>query len=143
MMQEFKLPKVFNWQTASDKLVKKYVVDLYQTGTNAPVATELFNNTGVAFTYEYLAAGIYGIACSKPIFSGCGMGCPTGQNTQATITNCFSYSVANSGVATGSVVFPVANDYMILACTDSGNNADNILGNILQNALEITIYPKS
>ena len=139
-MQEFKLPKVFNWQTASDKLVKKYVADLYQTGTDAPVATELFNTTGVAFTYEYLAVGVYAVSCSKPIFSGCGMGCPTGQNTQLDITNGFSYV---SGTARGVIAFPVANDYIIVLSNDGGTDMDDIIGNFVQNALEITIYPQS
>ena len=140
-MQEFKLQKLFNWQTASDKLVKKYVADLYQTGTDAPVATNLFNNTDVAFTYEYLAAGIYGISCSKPIFSGCGMGCPTGQKAQVTISNNF-YWDASSGFIYNYSIFPAANNYMILI-TFSTNTAtsDDILGAYLQNAIEVTIYP--
>jgi hypothetical protein len=53
-MKEFTLPKIFNWQKASEKIVKKYVADLYQSSTDAPVATELYNDTGVAFTFEYL-----------------------------------------------------------------------------------------
>lgn len=140
-MQEYKLPKLFNWQTASNKLVKKYVADLYQTGTTAPAATELFNNTDVAFTYEYIAAGVYGISCSKPIFTGCGMGCPAGQRAQINVTNCFYYGILNSGVAQGFVAFPAANDYIMLLSTDSGSNSDNIIGSIIQSAIEVTIYP--
>lgn len=142
-MQEFKLPKVFNWQTASDKLVKKYVADLFQTGTDAPVATELFNNTDVAFTYEYLSAGVYGISCSKPIFTGCGMGCPTGQKTQVTISNNIYWDIISSGVIFNYNIFPVANNYMILITfsTNTGASGDDILGAYVQNAIEVTIYP--
>ena len=68
-MQEYKLPKLFNWQTASNKLVKKYVADLFQTGVDAPAATELLNNTGIAFTYDYIAPGTYSVTANKPINS--------------------------------------------------------------------------
>lgn len=136
-MQEFKLPKLFNWQTASNKLVKRYVADLYQSGTTAPAATELFNNTDVAFTYEYISAGVYGIASSKPIFSGCGMGCPAGQKAQVTISNNFYYS----GLVLGYTIFPVANDYIILISSDGGTNTDDLIGHYSQNAIEVTIYP--
>lgn len=34
---------------------------LNQTSTNAPVATEVYNNTGETFTWSYVSAGIYRI----------------------------------------------------------------------------------
>ena len=34
---------------------------LTQTGTNAPVATEVYNNTGETFTWSYVSAGVYRI----------------------------------------------------------------------------------
>ena len=34
---------------------------LTQTGTNAPVATEVYNNTGQTFTWSYVSAGVYRI----------------------------------------------------------------------------------
>ena len=108
-MQEFKLQKLFNWQTASDKLVKKYVADLYQTGTVAPVATELFNNTGIAFTYEYVAPGTYSVTANQPIFSGCTMGCPNGQKNQVTISTSFNYVIQVS-----VLVLPVTDNIILI-----------------------------
>jgi hypothetical protein len=137
-MNEYKLPKIFNWQTASDKLVKKYVADLYQTGTNAPVATELFNNTDVAFTYEYFGLGTYGVTSSQPVFSSCGMGCPSGQKNQVTVSN----QLAFFGGPVGAVAaFPVSDNLIIILTDDGSGAADDVLGNFLQNTLEITFYP--
>jgi hypothetical protein len=130
-MNEFNLKKVFNWQKASEPIVKKYVADLHQTGTDAPVATELYNDTDVSFTYEYFGNGVYGVRASKPIFSGCGMGCPPGQKAQAFITNCSfetTYSFA---------IFPGANDLFVIF----SSTGDGALGDFSQNAIEITIYP--
>jgi len=135
-MQEFKLPKVFNWQTASDKIVKKYVADLYQTSTDAPVVTELFNNTGIAFTYEYISPGVYAVIANKNLFINY-----TGQKVQATITNAsFIYDI--TGPTGQSVtIFPVFYNVMIILTTNLTLEVDNILGNNAQNAIEITIYP--
>jgi hypothetical protein len=135
-MQEFKLPKLFNWQTASDKLVKKYVADLFQTNADAPVATELFNNTGIAFTYEYVSPGTYSVTANQPIFSGCTMGCPSGQKNQVTISNSFNYVILIS-----ALVFPVTDDTMLIFTDDSVGAADDILGAYAQNTIELTIYP--
>ena len=55
---EYKITKTRNWQTGGNKLVKKYVADLFQTGTDAPIEKVLFNNTDVAFTYEYIQPGV-------------------------------------------------------------------------------------
>jgi len=136
-MQEFKLPKLFNWQTASDKLVKKYVADLFQTGTDAPVATELFNNTGIAFTYEYVGPGTYRVTANQPIFSGCTIGCPTGQKNQVTISNCFNYVILVSALA-----LPLFDDTMLIFTDDWVGGADDILGAYTQNTIALTIYPK-
>jgi hypothetical protein len=135
-MQEFKLPKVFNWQTASDKLVKKYVADLFQTNADAPVATELFNNTGIAFTYEYIAPGTYSVTSNKPIFSGCTMGCPNGQRTQVSVTNSFNYVIQVS-----VTVLAVTDNIILILTDDSAGAIDDILGVYSQNTLELTIYP--
>jgi hypothetical protein len=135
-MQEFKLQKLFNWQTASNKLVKKYVADLYQTGTVAPVATELFNNTGIAFTYEYVAPGTYSVTANQPIFSGCTMGCPNGQKNQVTISTSFNYVIQVS-----VLVLPVTDNIILILTDDAGGSADDILGVYAQNAIELTIYP--
>lgn len=135
-MQEYKLPKVFNWQTASDKLVKKYVADLFQTGTDAPVATVLFNNTGIGFTYEYLGIGTYMITSTKPIFSGCTLGCPNGQKTQISVSTSFNFIIQVS-----VIVLPVTDNVILILTDDPTGSVDDVLGVYAQNALEITIYP--
>jgi hypothetical protein len=134
-MQEFKLPKVFNWQTASDKLVKKYVADLYQTGTDAPVATELFNNTGIAFTYEYISTGFYVVTANKNIFTNV-----SGQSVQVSISN---PNITLSGINDFCIMaFPGFYNAIIISTLNNGGDADDILGNTLQNSLEITFYNK-
>tara|TARA_R110000868_G_scaffold66237_1_gene197364 strand:+ start:145 stop:552 length:408 start_codon:yes stop_codon:yes gene_type:complete len=135
-MNEFRLPKVFNWQTASQPIVKKYVADLYQTGTDAPVATVLANNTDVAFTYEYIGAGIYLVSASKNLFTTL-----TGQKVQATITNAAYIDDATAPTGQSITIFPVFDNVMIILTSDLTATADDILGNNAQNAIEITIYP--
>lgn len=134
-MQEFNLPKVFNWQKSSKKIVKKYVADLYQSGTTAPVATVLYNDTDVAFTFEYISAGTYAVTSSKPLFTDV-----NGQFVQASISN--ATFVVDATVPTGAsiTVFPVWNNVMMILVTDLGAYVDNLLGHNTQNALEVTIY---
>jgi len=135
-MNEFNLPKKFNWELASQPIVKKYVADLYQTGTDIPVATELFNNTEVAFTYDYVSPGVYIVLASKNLFTS-----PTGQKVQATITNA-TYIDDVAGPSGQSVtIFPVFDNVMIILTSDLTAEVDGILGNNTQNAIEITIYP--
>ena len=134
-MQEFKLPKVFNWQTASDKLVKKYVADLFQTGTDAPVATVLFNNTGIAFTYEYISTGFYVVTANKNIFTDV-----SGQSVQVTISN---PNITLSGTGDFCIIaVPGFFNAIIISTLNNAGDADGILGNTLQNSLEITFYNK-
>lgn len=194
-MQEFKLQKLFNWQTASNKLVKKYVADLRQSNTSttsgslvvgveyiintlqpgdnftnvgfvstgstfvatsttptvwthstevinvkdsSPVATELFNNSGISFTYEYYGEGVYAVTSSQPIFSNCGMGCAPGQKNQVTISNPISFF---GGPAAAIAIFPVANNVIIIITSNGSGYIDNILGDYQQNAIELTLYP--
>jgi hypothetical protein len=197
-MNEFRLPKKFNWELASQPIIKKYVADLFQqttsstsgllvvgtqyiintvevgdnftnvgyigagvpfiaTGTtpttwtngtivvdyklSTPVATVLANNTEVAFSYEYIDAGVYYVTSSKPIFTGCGMGCPIGQHTQVTITNGLGFFL---GTGAGIIVFPTSDTQMVILTSDSLSGlVDDILGGVTQNALEVTIYPQS
>ena len=141
-MNEFNLQKKYNWETAHNPLVKKYVADLYQTGVTAPVATELFNNTDTAFTFDYINPGVYAVIANKPLFTGCTMGCPPGQKVQVTITNgtYVDDAVAPSGYSL--IVFPVADDTMIILSSDlAGTSVDAVLGTFQQNAIEITVYP--
>lgn len=42
---------------------------LNQTGTNAPVATEVYNNTGETFTWSYVSAGVYKITSTGTPFT--------------------------------------------------------------------------
>ena len=42
---------------------------LTQTGTNAPVATEVYNNTGQTFTWTRQSAGNYTITASSALFT--------------------------------------------------------------------------
>lgn len=105
---------------------------------SAPVGTVLANNTEVAFSYEYLTEGTYLVTSSKPIFTGCGMGCPVAQHTQTNITNSFAFF---SGAAVS--IFPVSDNEMIILSGNGSGPIDDVLGYFVQNALEITIYPQS
>jgi hypothetical protein len=42
---------------------------LTQTSTNAPVATEVYNNTGETFTWSYVSAGIFRITSTGTPFT--------------------------------------------------------------------------
>lgn len=141
-MNEFNVTKNYNWQTASELLVKKYVADLYQTGVTAPVATELFNNTDIAFTFDYISPGTYSVISNKPLFTGCTLGCPPGQKVQVTISNGTYVDDAAAPNGYSITVFPIADNTMIILSSDlAGANVDAVLGTFQQNAIEITIYP--
>jgi len=45
---------------------KTYVAQITQSGTNAPVATVLQNNTELTFTWTYNAPGAYQVGASSP-----------------------------------------------------------------------------
>lgn len=133
-MKEFTLPKIFNWQKASEKIVKKYVAHLSQSGTDAPVATELYNDTGVAFTYEYDGTdGEYYIVANKPIFTG-------DQKVQIAFTN------SAPAIDVNFVAIPLGfigdDEAAIILTSESGVFLNNLLGNpfLGQSTLEITIY---
>mgnify|MGYP003641648236 CR=1 FL=1 len=42
---------------------------LTQTGTNAPVATEVYNNTGETYTWSYVSSGVYNITSTSIPFT--------------------------------------------------------------------------
>jgi hypothetical protein len=47
-----------------------YLVQLLtQTGTNAPVATEVYNNTGETYTWSYVSSGVYNITSTSIPFT--------------------------------------------------------------------------
>lgn len=54
------LKKIFNWQTASEKIpYKVYTALLTQTGTDAPVATVLQNTLGKPVVWTRIGSGNY------------------------------------------------------------------------------------
>lgn len=135
-LPEYKIKRNLQWQVLNQPIIKKYVADLYQTGTDAPVATVLANNTDVAFTYDHVTAGVYFVTASKNLFTNI-----YGQTVQATITNA-TYIDDIAGPNGQSVtIFPVFENVMIILTTDLTAEVDNILGSNTQNAIEITIYP--
>lgn len=135
-MAIYNLPKVFNWQKASTPIVKKYVADLYQNGVTAPVATELYNDTEVSFTYEYINPGVYAVTASKDLFTNV-----AGQNVQVNITNATYIDSLTGPDGASCVVFPTWSNIMIILTSDLTAEVNGILGHNTQNALEITIYP--
>ena len=136
-MNEFNLNKKYNWETAHNPLVKKYVANLIQAGAgNAPTATELFNNTDVYFTFDYTAPGIYTVTASKPIFEG---SYPF-ETSKAVISISNPVIISTAG---GYSVFvsPVTEDSFVIYSSNLVAFVDNTLGQATQNTLEITIYP--
>lgn len=45
------------------------VLLLNQTGTNAPVPTEVYNDTGEVFVWFYVSAGVYSLTCTNSPFT--------------------------------------------------------------------------
>lgn len=132
-MTETKLPLKYNWETAHNPLIKKYVADLHQDGSpTPPVVTELVNNTGLYFQYYYVDPGVYAVVASKNVFDGA-----TGQKVQATITN--STFLQSGGWS--ATVFPVSVNTLIILTSDTISLVDQVLGYYAQNTLEITVYP--
>ena len=137
MMNEFNLNKKYNWETAHNPIVKKYVADLYQDGTaTAPIATELFNNTGLYFTYDYVAPGVYVVICNKDIFTS-----PYAQKYQVSISNGTYVDDATAPTGYSIIAGPGFTNIIFITSSDLTAPADGIIGNGVQNTLELTIYP--
>lgn len=136
-MKEFSLLKKFNWQEASKPTIKKYVADLKQIDTDAPIATVLFNDTDITFTYEYVDIGVYAVTASKNIFTDF-----SGQFTQAAITNATYITDGGDFSGYSMTIFSVAPNAMIMLSSDLTRDSDDIIGAFTQNCLEITIYNK-
>ena len=134
-MNEFNLPKQYNWQKGSTPIVKKYVADLYQTGVTAPVVTELFNDTGLYFEYEYVSPGVYSVTASENIFTG-----PTGQKVQVAISNNTYVDDVASPDGFSILAVPSFFNVIFIITTDLSVAANGILGNNVQNTIEITFY---
>mgnify|MGYP003654598383 CR=1 FL=1 len=45
------------------------VLLLNQTGTNAPVPTEVYNDTGEVFVWFYVSTGVYSLTCTNAPFT--------------------------------------------------------------------------
>lgn len=138
-MNEFNVNKNYNWQEGSQPLVKKYVADLYQDGTaSPPQVTELFNNTGLYFTYDYVAPGLYVVIVSENIFTGV-----TGQKYQVTISNNTYIDDVTAVPPTGWNVIagPGFFNIIFIESGDLTAPVDGILGNNIQHTLELTVYP--
>ena len=56
-----------NSEPVDPRPYKVYTALLTQTGTSAPVAKVLENNTGLNITYQYLLAGKYSISLNSPV----------------------------------------------------------------------------
>ena len=113
---------------------KSYVAKLNQTGTSAPIATEIYNNTGGTFTYTRVAHGTYMVSSSN-----------------IDLSNAIVLTSVNTGYGAGIGSIDnavIGTDYfspydaIVLQAIDIHNNitADNILYN---NVIEIRVYNKS
>lgn len=135
-MNEFNLSKQYNWQKGSTPIVKKYVADLYQTGTTAPVVTELFNDTGLYFEYEYVSTGVYAVTASENLFTGPG----AGQKVQVAISNNTYVDDVAGPDGFSILAVPFFFNVIFIVTTDLSVAANGILGNNVQNTIEITFY---
>ena len=109
---------------------KSYVAKLNQTGTDAPIATEIYNNTGGTFTYTREATGFYFINSDIDLSNAIVL---TGVNTGYEIGWGSSYS------AIIGINYDIFGNKFVLQTIDIYNNipADNIL---YDNAIEIRVY---
>lgn len=130
---EYKVDKNRKWQQLSDKVVKTYCADLRQSGTDAPVATELYNDTEVSFTYQYVDPGVYVIIANKDIFTG-----PYSQKVQVSITNT-AFVDANLG-GYSILAAPSFFNTIVIVTSDTLNESDDILGNNVQNMIKIEFF---
>jgi hypothetical protein len=58
-----------NGVNSNETPYKSLVLLLNQTGTNAPVPTEVYNNTGEVFVWFYVSPGVYTITCTNAPFT--------------------------------------------------------------------------
>lgn len=93
---------------------------LTQTSTNAPVATEVYNNTGQTYTWSYVSDGVYRITST---------GTPFTVNKTVVFVN---YGNANS-VGFGNIVWQRVSD-TVLEIIPGGN------GRVVDGSFEVKIY---
>lgn len=103
---------------------KKYVAILTQTGTDAPVATELENTIGT-MTWAYVSTGVYTV--SNVLLTPTKTICFIGGNTEETTA-----MVKQQDTTTGSIKINSLGDYTIVQYND---------GIILRTSIEIRVYP--
>lgn len=99
---------------------KSYVALLNQSGTDAPTATVLENNTGLTFTPSYDDVGLYFLEPDTA---------PASDKVAVFCTN---------GAAAGDVFALWREDKLNISTRSSGAPTDSILSN---SAVEIRIYP--
>tara|TARA_R110000772_G_scaffold223558_2_gene334106 strand:- start:240 stop:656 length:417 start_codon:yes stop_codon:yes gene_type:complete len=58
-----------NGVNSNETPYKSLVLLLNQTGTNAPVPTEVYNDTGEVFVWFYVSPGVYTITCTNAPFT--------------------------------------------------------------------------
>ena len=93
---------------------------LTQTSTNAPVATEVYNNTGQTYTWSYVSDGVYRITST---------GTPFTVNKTVVFVN---YGNANS-VGFGNIMWQRVSD-TVLEIIPGGN------GRVVDGSFEVKIY---
>lgn len=104
-------------------LYKSYTAIINQTGTNAPIATELFNNTGADFVYSRDSAGVYDAILSVPVLTEGKTIIFLGSSYTPTLFYGFYYTFNNS--------------FQFYQTDLDGATTDNIL-NL---SIEVRIYP--
>lgn len=140
-MNEFNLPKEYNWQLAHKPIVKKYVALLTQSGTNAPVATVLENTLEAIVEFAYNNTGSYSMIFDKDLFEGPGL---------AAINIGNNFMVDTGGSFTASVqAYPVIYNEIVIETLKGVAFNDGLLGSIVDgfgnpipNMIEITVYNK-
>lgn len=128
--------KIFNWQTATEKIpYKVYTALLTQTGTDAPTAKVLKNTIGSNASYRYDAPGQYAIIFTKNIFTYDG----TGGGTNFTVIQSCSNAgpqLLGPGVVWAYYSAPNEIRFEIYDLT-TGNTGDDFMQDLY---LEIRVY---
>ena len=115
---------------------KVYTALLSQSGTNAPVAKVLENNTGLNITYQYLLAGKYSISLNSPV--------PKETVTIEMSNFRYGHALGESGICFLEMVDDVANIGTYQLHTKFRTNAAATItfanNALLNNKIEIRVY---
>lgn len=101
---------------------RKYIANLWQTGTNAPTATEFRNELGVRFTFSRDIAGLYYMIADSDVFQD-EIGIQISQTTNTAIA--YAIKSANNEISI------ITRDVATMAATDNFLNSTTI---------EVTVY---